>query len=384
MESSSEPIVVPDVRQRFEALDALRGFVMFIIIGGDELIHQIGMHAGVQPFTFLSHQVEHSEWNGFSFYDAVFPMFLFAAGAAIPFSYLRRVEAGITSRRQEVIAGLKRMVILIILGLVVNGIFAGGWGCWGENIRFASVLGRIGIAWFLALLIALFFSRRGMVLWFAGILIGYWAAMMLIPFPGGTAGSLEQGKNLADFIDQTLMPGRLYGINHDPEGLMGAIPAVATALLGFFAGDFMRKSSKSELAKTGMLFVSGLAAVLIAEIWDIFFPVNKNLWTSSFVLMAGGISLITLAFFNLLMTTLHARTVCLFFIIIGMNSIAIYVVHSNFIDFEYTANALFSGVVNAMPGPLKNWHDIFMTIGAIAVEWLFLFFLWKKKIFIRV
>ena len=121
------------------------------------------------------------------------------------------------------------MLILVLLGLVVNGVLKGDWGGHLQNVRFGSVLGRIGIAWFLALAITMFFGCRGRFLWFAGLLLGYWAAMKLVPVPGHGAGDLTQGNNLCDYLDQLLLPGRLYLGNHDPEGLLSTIPAIGTA-----------------------------------------------------------------------------------------------------------------------------------------------------------
>ncbi len=374
-----------EVPRRLGALDATRGFVMFWIIGGDALAGRLAAAFNCQPFIGLSAQMHHVGWNGFRFYDAIFPTFLFAAGAALPFSSLRRLEEGKTTRGKELLTGAKRALILVLLGLVVNGLLKGNWGEHMENVRFGSVLGRIGIAWFLALAISMFCGGRGRILWLAGLLLGYWAVMMLVPVPEHGAGVLEKGKNLCDYLDQLLMPGKLHGGNHDPEGLFSTIPAIGTALLGVLAGDFMRHNSRKDDFKAGMLALAGMAAIAVALLWDLAFPINKQLWTSSFVLMAGGVSLLLFAFFHWLMAARNWTAPAFFFTVIGMNAIAIYVASHGLVNFEGAAYFLFSGAINgAIAADLKVYREILMTCGTLAIEWLCLWFLWRQKLFVRV
>lgn len=374
-----------DAAGRLQSLDALRGFAMFWIIGGGALFQALAKATGTQPFIWLGGQMEHPLWDGFRWWDAIFPTFLFAAGAAIPFSALRRVAAGRTTRAHELLIGARRAVILILLGLMIGGILYGKWGEHMRNVRFPSVLGRIGIAWFFALAVSLFFGRRGRFVWFVGLLVGYWAAMKLIPVPGHGAGDLSQGNNLCDYLDQLLLPGRLYRVNHDPEGLFSTIPAISTALLGVMAGDFVRNSAKSQAAKSYLLFAAGVVAIGIALAWDVVFPINKNLWSSSFVLMAGGLSLVIFSLFNWVMEARGWAAAGFFFTVIGMNAIAIYVATEGLIDFAHTSHYLSSGAINAAVGAsAQAWRSVLNNAALIAVEWFCLLFLWWKRIFIRV
>jgi predicted acyltransferase len=380
-----KPPATIEAPKRLQSLDALRGFVMFWIIGGDALAKQLAKATDRQPFVWLGGQMEHPLWNGFRFYDAIFPIFLFAAGAALPFSSLRRVSEGKSTRTRELLIGARRALILFLLGMVINGVLRGHWGEHMHNVRFGSVLGRIGIAWFLALAISLFCGWRGRLIWFIGLLLGYWAAMELIPVPGHGAGDLTQGANLCDYIDQLLMPGRLYRVNHDPEGLFSTIPAIGTALLGVLAGGFLRSSSKSAAAKAYFLALAGLVAIGVALLWNFSFPINKNLWSSSFVLMAGGIGLIVFSIFHWLMEARGWTATGFFFVVIGANSIAIYVATEGLVDFYHTSRFLFSGAINArIPPDYQAWREVAITIATIAVEWFCLWFLWRKKVFIRV
>src|SRR4051794_8846870 len=165
---------------RLMSLDALRGFDMFWIMSGEAVFHALAKATNWPVFNAISKELEHTPWNGFTFYDMIFPLFLFIAGVSMPYSLHSRIEKG-ESKASVYRSMLKRALILVFLGMVVNGLFE--WEGY-ENTRFASVLGRIGLAWLFAGLIYLNTTLRGRILWFAGLLLGYWAAMMLIPVPG--------------------------------------------------------------------------------------------------------------------------------------------------------------------------------------------------------
>lgn len=386
MPTNPEPTQLAiEAPRRLQSLDALRGFVMFWIIGGGTLAAQLAKATDRQPFLWFASQLQHVAWNGFHFEDAIFPTFLFAAGAALPFSSLRRISEGKTSRARELLTGARRALILVLLGMVVNGVLRGNWGDHLQHVRFGSVLGRIGVAWFLALAISLFFARRGRLIWLVGLLLGYWAAMKLIPVPGHGAGDLAQGANLCDYIDQLLLPGRFYLGNHDPEGLLSTIPAIGTALLGVLAGGFVRSSPKSAAIKALYLVAAGIVAIGLALVWDQAFPINKNLWTSSFVLMAGALSLILFGFFHWLIESRGWISPAFFFVVIGTNAIAIYLATEGMVDFGHTSRYLFAGAINgSIASTADAWRDVLLTAGTIAVEWLCLWFLWRKKAFIKV
>lgn len=371
-------------RPRLEALDALRGFVMFWIIGGDGLVQALTVATDF-PFLYLiKDQMTHVAWNGFRFYDVIFPTFLFIAGVTIPLSSLRRIEEGKTTRRAELFSGAKRMLLLVLLGLVANGILRGDWGDHFSNVRFGSVLGRIGLAWYFALMITLFWGARGRWGWFAGLLMGYWAALTLIPVPGHGSGILEPGRNLTDYLDGLLLPGCLYEGNHDPEGLLSTIPAIATALMGVATGEFLGNSSASEGRKVAWLALAGVIAVGVAQVWDLAFPINKNLWTSSFVCMAGGVSLIMLAFFHWCSAVCEWTGITRFFAVIGSNAILIYLAADvGLVDFSHTAIRLFSGLINGLE-VTPVWYDVLLITGKISLAWTGLWFLWKHKHFARI
>ena len=364
--------------RRLTSLDALRGFDMFWIIGGEGIVHAFANLTGWGMAIWASNQLHHVEWNGFVFYDLIFPLFLFIAGVAMPFSVSKRLERG-EDKTKLMLHVVLRGVILVVLGVIYNnGLFQVGLA----ETRFPSVLGRIGLAWMFAALIVLNSKLKGQVMWFVGLLLGYWAAMALIPVPGFGAGQLTVDGSLAGYIDRLLVPGRLHLGVHDPEGILSTIPAISTALLGVFAGTLLRRDITGVTAerKALILAAAGVAGLALGYLWGFALPINKNLWSSSFVLFAGGWSLLLLALFYAVIDVWRYTRWAFFFVVIGMNSILIYMA-AHFIDFAYTTNFFLAGLLSPLDGPggLVLWW-----IGLVLVKWGFLYFLYRQKMFVRI
>ncbi|MBC7922694.1 MAG: DUF5009 domain-containing protein [Ferruginibacter sp.] len=367
---------------RLASLDALRGFDMFWIMGGEGIAHALAKTTRWPVFNWLSKELEHTPWHGFTFYDMIFPLFLFIAGVSMPFSLgarLAKADGG-ASKRALYASMIRRTLLLIFLGMVVNGLFE--WNGY-ENTRFASVLGRIGLAWFFAGLIYLNTHLRGQILWFVGLLVGYWAAMTLVPVPGFGAGVLTTEGSLAAYLDRLLLPGKLYLGVHDPEGLFSAIPAVGTALLGVFTGRFLRHDSpRWPMVRKGIaLAVAGTVLLGLGSAWNLVFPINKNLWTSSFVVYVGGWSLIFLAVFYLIIDVAGYRRWAFLFTLIGLNSITIYLASHGMINFLSTANFFFGGLIRQAPEP---WQAVWTATAIVVVQLALLYFLYRNKLFLRV
>jgi len=240
---------------RVVSIDALRGFDMFWITGGSALVASLATATGWGWLEWLESQMHHVEWNGFTFWDLVFPLFLFIAGVAMPYSLTRRLERG-DSRAKLYLHVVRRGLVLVLLGLVYNGLLRFDLA----ELRYPSVLGRIGLAYALAGLIVLSTRRRVQAVWVVALLVGYWALMTIVPVPGHGAGVLEPGATLADYLDRRLLPGRLYREVRDPEGLLATIPAVATALIGALTGHFLRaRLAIDRTRRDGLLRVEGSA-----------------------------------------------------------------------------------------------------------------------------
>ena len=361
---------------RLFSLDALRGFDMFWIMGGEEIFHTLAKATKSPFWETIALQFTHPDWNGFHLYDLIFPLFLFMAGVSTPFSVGRELEKG-KSRGQLTIRVIKRAIILVLLGLVVNN---GLTIMPIAQIRFASVLGRIGIAYMFANIIFLYSKERMQMVWFWIFIIGYWLLLKFTSAPGFPHGDLTMQGNFASYMDRTLLPGKLYLGIHDPEGLFSTIPAISTGLLGILTGSLLKRTGLPQLRKVTIMAVTGVIFLIIAQIWNLDFPINKNLWSSSFVMHVGGISLLLMALFYYIIDVLGYKKWAFFFKVIGMNSILIYI-SGHFIKWQYTTNSLFGWLGQLIGDP---YNIVVLAVCFIMVKWLFLYYLYQKKTFLRV
>lgn len=362
---------------RVVSIDALRGFDMFWIIGGGTFFMNLFTWLDTPFFRGLAGQFAHTPWNGFTFEDFIFPLFLFIVGLSIPFSLTKRLARG-DDRRDLYLHILKRFLILFALGLIYNGLFNFDL----PHQRLMGVLQRISLCYLFASLIVMNFSPKGQAVWTVLLLLFYWAAMTLIPVPGYGAGVLTPEGNLTTFIDEYILPGKLsnYGLGHrgDANGVLSTIPAISSALLGVLCGHWIR-SDFSHSVKIRRLLLAGAGCIVSSLLWDLVFPINKPLWTSSYVLFAGGLSMILFTFFYWVIDVRGYRKWAFPFVIVGLNSITIYVIGGLF-DFGVIAAIFIHGFVNSM-GAFK---PAFQALCAVSVKWLFLYFLWRQKIFLKV
>jgi predicted acyltransferase len=366
--------------ERLLSLDALRGFDLFWIVGGHLIFIALFKLTGWAWLGAIDAQLKHVEWSGFQAYDLIFPLFLFMAGVSTPYSLTRRLTEG---ARGEVIRKIvQRGLILVLLGIIYNnGLQWKGL----ENMRLGSVLGRIGLAGMFAQLIFVFNfeSPKRLWYWLAGVLLVYWAIMSFGHAPGFAAGDLTMEGNFASYVDRLFLPGKLNKGIHDPEGLLATLPAIGNALLGILAGLWLRRSAEevSGDRKAAGLAIAGLALLALGGLWDFVFPINKQLWTSSFVLWTCGWGSLLLALFYWTIDVRGwARGFGAFFAVIGMNSVLIYM-SSKFLHFDFTAQALFGGLARAFPPAVAS---LIMAIAVFAVKWALFWFLKRQKIFLRV
>jgi predicted acyltransferase len=252
-----------------------------------------------------------------------------------------------------------------------------------SELRYGSVLGRIGLAWMFAAIIFLNTRMITRILWFSGLLLGYWILFLLFPAKDmGSTDIYSQAGNFASYIDRVLMPGKLYLGSHDPEGIMSTMPAIGTALLGMLTGEFLLSGFFREKPLKKVLFMAGVALflMLIGKLWGLTFPINKNLWTSSFVCWVGGLSLLLFSLFYLIIDVWKYRKWSFFFVVIGMNPITIYLAE-RIINFRSANNFFFKGITEILPETLT---PLINAIGLTTLAWLFLYILYKRKIFLKV
>lgn len=405
MTAPQQIIIQKKTGGRLLSLDALRGFDMFWIISGEGIFHGLANIVQANHSLYrnadnwqltttanlsfwekiavgISNQLHHTVWNGFTFYDLIFPLFIFIAGISMPFSFGKQLQAAgvnMAITKKNIYKSLiKRTLILIFFGMVVNGLFK--WTGY-ENTRIASVLGRIALSCFFAAIIYLNTNLRTQIIWFVALLLGYWALMMWMPVPGFGAGVLTPEGNLEAYIDRLLLPGRLHRPSYDPEGILSTIPAIGSAMLGVFTGQFLKNEKLVVIKKVLVLFASGIVLLLLGWLWGIIFPINKNMWTSSFVLFAGGWSVLLFTLFYLIIDVAGFKKWSLPFVWIGSNSILIYLAAHGMVDFESTAQFIFGGMYNKVP---TLWHEPLLWIGVAVIQFAALHFLYEKKWFLKV
>ena len=362
---------------RLASIDALRGFDMFFISGGGLFLILMKGKTEWAWLDAIADQLTHPAWFGFTFYDFIFPLFLFISGISLRFSLAKNKERGFDKPRLYKKA-LNRMLILIVLGIIYKNaplpLFE------PSEIRFGSVLGRIGIATFVTTLLYLNFNIKQRILWVAGILLAYYGALFLIPVPGYGAGDLSFEGNLVGWIDRHFMPGRLLQNTYDELALLTQFPALCITVLGAWAGDVLGRDTLGNREKLLNLLGIGAICILGGLIWSLHFPINKHLWTSSFILLTSGMGFISIALFYWLIDVKKYVKWAFFFKVIGRNSLVIYFAY-RFIDFKYTSNKLFGGLISIFD---VQWHEVLTALGSLGLVWLFLYLLYRHKIYVKI
>lgn len=375
-------------KQRLLSLDTLRGFDMFWIIGGGALIEGLAKCFPAKWLNLLAVQMEHATWAGFHFEDLIFPLFMFISGVTIPLTVLSKLENGI-SKKQVIIKNARRMLILISLGIIFNGILRDGF----SNARYASVLGQIGISYFIATLIVIYTRTiRTQLIWLCGFLVCYAAVQLLIPVPGIGAGILTPSGCINGYIDRLLLPGRLaYGPDaemvagdgvFDALGLFCIISATGVTLMGYFAGRILLQKDSSAQKKLSILVTAGIGLIVLSLCISPFYPVIKKCWTTTYNMFSGGISFLLIALFYLIIDVLGYKKWTLFFRVIGLNSIFIYLlVVGNLLNISSTTTSFIGWIINPLGA---DTGQLVLTIGNIILVWLLLYVMYRKNIFIKV
>jgi predicted acyltransferase len=340
--------------------------------------------------------IKHAEWNGWTTADFIFPAFLFLVGVSIVFSFAARLRRG-ESRRQILLHAFKRSLILIAVGLFVNaspiiGVDLHTW-------RLEGVTQRIAVCYFVAAILVLWSGFRGQLIAIAVCLVGYWALLRFAPVPGlGVPGRdipfMDPQKNIAAWLDRKLFMGHLFDGTRDPEGIISTIPAIATTLIGVLTGYWVRSTRTRGTIVVRML-VFGILGLIAGEVWNVWFPINKYIWTSSFVLFTGGFSLVFLAFLYWIVEIKRWRGAWTMPILVfGMNAIA------GFVADSLVYGPGYSFTVKGADGTAVAWHDaaqarlmslganaanasLIYSLGALLFCWVVLWLLWRKKIFLK-
>lgn len=356
----------PNPSQRLVSLDALRGFDMCWILGLAAVVKTLLERCNVSWRGVVNDQFEHVSWEGFHFYDLIFPLFLFIAGVSLAIALPKRAAAlgkGAAARRL-----IFRALILFFIGVVYSGGLQKGW----DQVRWLGVLQRIALGSCFAGLLSLWLRPSGLVAVTLALLAGYWALLTFVPPPDAEA-HFPEGHNLTNYLDRMWLPGRKYDGDHDPEGILSTLPAIATGLLGILAGKWITRDA-SQGRKVMGLILGGAMLLGIGWAWHPYFPVVKKLWTSSFVLVAGGWSAMLLGVFYLVIEVCGWKWWTAPFVWVGMNPILLYVCHGL---------GYFRIVTERLTGPMKgDWAWVPATV-SFALVLLVARFLYRRGIFLR-
>ena len=303
-------IIAPKIRLR--SLDVFRGLTVAMMT----LVNNPGSWAHIYA------PLEHSEWNGCTPTDLVFPFFLFIVGVSIVYA-LESKKADHQQHNRLVASIIRRAVILFLIGIFLSLFPYFNFA----TVRIPGVIQRIAVVYLVASLLYFYGSRKTWIIAFVVILVGYYLVMTLIPVPGVGYSNLNPETNLGAWIDRNIFTeAHLWKSSRtwDPEGLLTDIPAVASSIFGILVGTWLKRKDKDETHKVAWLFTFGLLAVMTGLVWDLFFPINKALWTSSFVLYTGGLATLGLTLFYWLIDIQGYRRFTKPFVIFGVNAITVY------------------------------------------------------------
>ena len=363
---------LPPRAERLVSLDALRGFDMFWITGGTAILMGVGEVVHRPFFAKFLEQFDHVPWQGLHFYDLIWPLFMFIMGAAIPLSVAKRRAQG-ASDRTLLLHAAWRAAVMFCLGTITQGnllLFD-----WSKFRPCYSVLHGLAAGYLIAAVVAVKVKPKWHAAIIAALLLAYWALVMLIPVPGVGAGVLTPQGNLPTYVDKLLLGHLHYGEN---TWFLSYSGFGASVLLGVLAGHLLMSES-TPTRKIYRMLIAGALSLVAGLVWSLSFPIIKLMWTSSYVLVSGGISFMALALFYWLIDVLGYRKWAFGFIVIGMNSLAVYVATEVF-DFRHVGNVF---VGHLLPR-IGRWDSLLEAAAAFAVVWLMLYWMYCKKEFIRI
>ncbi len=404
LEVPTEPTSRPP---RVLSVDALRGFDMFWIIGGEEVAKALEPMGGGPILSAVTTQLKHVEWAGFHFFDGIFPLFLFLVGVSIVLSMDRMIATA--GRKGAIVRIVKRSVLLFVVGIFYYGGLSRTW----PDVQVSGVLPRIALCYLIAASAYVLLPRKGIVIAAAVCLVGYWALMMFVPFPDvnlahGTigkkgsqadakplsvmlagvtktvSGTFEEGRNLAHYMDYRWLPGKQRNLNYTNEGLLSTIPALATTFFGIMAGWLLTSTQLTPKQKVARLLGTGAVGIAIGLLWGLQFPIIKRIWTSSFCLVASGFSAIMLGVFYQIVDVWRWQKCCTPFLWIGSNALTAYLA-VNLVDFESIASRFVGGDVQAFMDThlARGIGGLLIAIVGLLLPILLTRFLYQRKIFIR-
>jgi predicted acyltransferase len=349
---------------------------MFFIVGVEQVLDALSKMFPMEPT--LESRLQHAPWAGFHFYDLIFPLFAFIIGVSLVFSLSKAIAT--EGKAAASLKTIKRAAILFLLGLILYGGISRGV----DHLRILGVLQRLAICSLFGGLAFIWLNTRAIVALTVTLLVGYWAMMTFIPVPGFGAGDYAEGHNLANWIDKYYLPFFKWDGDHDPEGLLSSLPAIASTLLGIFAGLVIKSGRIPPSRKIRLLLLWGVAGVLAGLLWHQQFPIIKKIWSSSFVLFTAGISSMLLALCYWSVDVMNHRAWARPFVWIGTNAITIYVI-VHVMSLQAFASRIVGGEIKiSLDMAYNGLGDLVIALLALSFSFAICKFLYDRKLFLRV
>ena len=371
--SNSEPQSLP--KGRIMSIDTLRGFDMFWIIGGGTIFRSLHEIFDSPTTQWINKQLSHVRWEGFRPWDLIMPLFLFVVGVVMPFAFNKRLAAG-QSKKRLYFHIIIRTVILFVLGMVAQGHLLEY--DLSKLHFFSNTLQAIAAGYLISAIILLNLRLVWQIVTTAVLLLLFWALMMLIPVPGHGAGMLEPDVNLAIYIDRLILGGFIDGTDPPYTWILSGMTFACTVMLGVMAGHLLRWEKKG-IVKVLLLLAAGLGCLVLGLVWNIWFPIIKHLWTSSFVLYSAGWCYLLLALFYLVIDFWGFKKWAFGFVVIGMNAIAVYMITRVF-NFRHIGDIF----VDGLDKYVGNWSPFIHAVAAFVVIWLIMWWMYRKRSFIKI
>jgi predicted acyltransferase len=360
---------------RVISIDALRGFDMFWIIGGGAIFASLHDALDNPATAQIRMQLTHVKWEGFRFEDLIMPLFLFIVGVVMPYSFAKRLDTS-QSKLRLYLHIIKRTVILFILGMIAQGNLL-DYDLSKLHI-YSNTLQAIAAGYIIAAIIMLNLGIRWQIAVTGILLVLFWLLMVLVPVPSYGMGVLTPDGNLAIYIDRVILGRFIDGTNPPYTWILSSMTFPCTVMLGVMAGHLLR-SDNVGIRKVLWLLAAGGGCIVAGLLWNLFFPIIKHIWTSSFVLFSGGLCFMLLALFYLVIDVLGFRKWAFGFVVIGTNAIAVYMaVH--IINFR-NIGGVFARGLEKYSG---NWYPFIYATAGFAIVWLILWWMYRKKTFIKI
>lgn len=360
-------------QERLESVDVLRGFDMFWIIGGGTIFASLHEIFDSNITATIQQQLRHVPWEGFQFEDLIMPLFMFIVGVVMPYSFTKRLERG-HSELKIFAHILLRSVILFALGMVAQGNLLKY--DLSELHIYCNTLQAIAAGYLIAAALMCILPLIGQAIAFVVLLVSFWGLMMFVPAPGFSAGDLSAEGNLAIYIDNLVLGSFQDGTSY--TWILSSLVFAATVLMGVFAGYWLR-SERSGYAKATGLILAGIVCMAAGFGWSFNFPIIKHLWTSSFVLFSGGMCLILLGAFYLVIDVWKLRMWAFGFKVIGMNAIFVYMA-THLWNFRNLSDVF----VRGLDEYLGSWTGFVHAVAGFMIVWLILLYMYRKKTFVKI